>query len=143
MTMASEIIYPVELQMYLDLIPNKEIARVMGINEDYMSAKLTKLRNKYKLEKRVIDCNNPNHVEFVKDKDLILELVDGGMSITDLTIKWEINYRTCQRILKLWGCNPRKNNRMSVSHFAKNFGEIVGEMTITHAGEDLFKVVRI
>ena len=141
--MASEIIYPVELQMYLDLIPNKEIAKVMGINERYMSAKLTKMRKKYGIERRVIDCNNSNNVEFVKDKELVLELVAGGMSITDIVSKWEIDYRTCQRVLGLWGCKPRKNNRISVAHFSKNFGGVFGEMIITHGGEDLFKVVRI
>lgn len=135
--------YPVALQMYIDLKTMPEIAAYMGTSVKSASVRITKMRYKYSVDKRMTDCSNPKIVEFIKDKDLALELYNSGIAMAEIARKWEIASCVCRQILIKWGAEMRGKNRVSIHHLPKVFEDVKDGVIITHEGEDIFKLVKL
>lgn len=137
------------LTMYYENFSLAAIANSIGIRADAMGERLKRERKKLGLKPRVsYERLSVDTRDFIEDKDLVLQLLESGMSVTEIGEKYDVCRRTVAKNIANWGWVTRRNlgedmESWNITELYKGWSEAPDELIITVNKQPEFKLVRI
>ena len=94
-----------ELVLYYEHKSIQSISDACGVSRKAMTSRLIKQRKKLEMMTRGRGATHVSDdmMEFIADRNLIIELAKSGMNFLDIANKWDIDERTVSKYLGRWG----------------------------------------
>lgn len=136
-----------ELKLYLEGYSIAKLARSMKLAATTLSSRIHKERKELGIpERKVKKWRRIEVEEFLGDKDIVLELINSGMTASDIADKWEVDQSTVRDQLVRWGIHYVGKEKIPVyglTELYKGWSEMPSEFIITVGKKPIFKVNRI
>ena len=137
------------MTMYYEGVPMASIAKAMKCNLNTLKSRIWKERDSRGLNKRkkVHKKLNSEVLEFITDKEMVMDLYKSGVLPVDIADKWGTTTATVLKYLNEWGFITKQKitNTISLSELYKEWAHTVKgeEMILTVNKRPMFKLVRI
>lgn len=137
-----------ELELYYKGLSMRSIAGRSGLSPRYMKNKLRKERVKLGLGPRDSFVTlSDDQREFVADKEIVLELLSGGISLSDIANKYDLDRKFVSRYVDKWGW-VRSSDKESIDTWTltelyKGWSEAPKKLIININKKPTFMLVRI
>lgn len=135
-----------ELTLYYQGYAVKDIAKNKKMSRPHLSNKLRKERQNLNLKERVDYVYRKAEVlEFYEDKELVLELLESGVTLVQIALKWDISLDTVRRAFKEWSIksNYKSYTCVTLSDFYKDWQTAPEDFVLTINKKPMFKVVKL
>lgn len=135
-----------ELTLYYQGYAIKDIAKSKKMTRSYLSIKLKQERQSLNLTERIdYRYTKAEVLEFYEDKELVLELLESGVTLVQIALKWDISLDTVRRAFKEWSIksNYKSYTCVTLSDFYKDWQTAPEDFVLTINKKPMFKVVKL
>ena len=138
-----------ELSLYYQHESIQSLANACQISRVNMIARLLKERRRLGLSVRERTEHLTNDIlEFMEDRDMVIQLAKDGMSFLEIAKKWDIDQRTVSKYLSRWGMIIDANTEIDsigLNDLYTGWADIRRgtELILTINRKPMFKLVRI